>query len=107
MHFVHKSADPQSVINGTILSAFEFNGQKCSACSRLYVPQSMWPKVKDGMLEALKEVKVGSPLDRRNLVTAVIDDKVGGDDTFLEDCRLVIFKATLVSQKCFIEMKFE
>ncbi|XP_076451536.1 delta-1-pyrroline-5-carboxylate dehydrogenase, mitochondrial-like [Babylonia areolata] len=75
MHFVHKSADVQSVVNGTLLSAFEFNGQKCSACSRLYVPQSMWPKVKDGLLAALKEVKVGSPLDRQNLVTAVIDDK--------------------------------
>lgn len=44
-HFVHMSADVESVINGTIKSAFEFNGQKCSACSRMYVPESLWPKV--------------------------------------------------------------
>ncbi|KAL8601877.1 hypothetical protein ACOMHN_020612 [Nucella lapillus] len=75
MHFVHKSADISSVVNGTMLSSYEYNGQKCSACSRLYVPQSIWPKVKDGLLSILKEVKVGSPLQRENLVTAVIDDK--------------------------------
>ncbi|KAK7093686.1 delta-1-pyrroline-5-carboxylate dehydrogenase, mitochondrial-like [Littorina saxatilis] len=75
MHFVHKSGDAETVINGTILSTFEYNGQKCSACSRAYIPQSMWPQVKDGLLAALKEVKTGSPLDRENLVTAVIDDK--------------------------------
>ena len=76
MHFVHKSADIDNVVIGTLLSAFEYNGQKCSACSRMYIPQSMWPKVKDKLLAALKEVKVGSPLERENLVTAVIDDKV-------------------------------
>lgn len=75
MHFIHKSADIPSVVNGTLLSAFEYNGQKCSACSRMYVPQSIWPKVKDNLLSAMKEVKVGSPLQRENLVTAVIDDK--------------------------------
>ena len=46
MHFVHSSAHVENVINSTILSSFEFNGQKCSACSRMYIPQSMWPKVK-------------------------------------------------------------
>lgn len=45
-HFVHPSADVTSVINGTIRSAFEYCGQKCSACSRIYVPQSLWPKVR-------------------------------------------------------------
>lgn len=43
-HFVHASADVNSVINGTIRSAFEYSGQKCSACSRLYVPESLWPE---------------------------------------------------------------
>lgn len=76
MHFVHASADVETVINGTLLSAFEYNGQKCSACSRAYVPQSLWPAVKAGLLAALEGVKVGSPLVRENLVTAVIDDKV-------------------------------
>lgn len=45
-HFIHSSADVESVIYGTIKSAFEFNGQKCSACSRMYVPESLWPKVR-------------------------------------------------------------
>lgn len=77
MHFVHPSAHVENVINCTLLSAFEYNGQKCSACSRLYVPQSMWPKVKEGMVKQLKTtIKMGSPLVRENLVTAVIDDKV-------------------------------
>lgn len=44
-HFVHASADVESVIYATIRSAFEFNGQKCSACSRMYVPESLWGKV--------------------------------------------------------------
>lgn len=44
-HFVHPSADVTSVVTGTIRSSFEYCGQKCSACSRLYVPQSLWPKV--------------------------------------------------------------
>lgn len=44
-HFVHPSADVESVVNGTIKSAFEYNGQKCSACSRAYVPESLWSKV--------------------------------------------------------------
>jgi len=44
-HFIHPSADPESVVMGTIRSAFEYCGQKCSACSRMYVPESLWPKV--------------------------------------------------------------
>ncbi|GFN74271.1 delta-1-pyrroline-5-carboxylate dehydrogenase, mitochondrial [Plakobranchus ocellatus] len=75
MHFVHPSADIESVANGTVRSAYEFNGQKCSACSRLYVPESVWPKLKERFLSILSDVKMGSPLDRENLVTAVIDAK--------------------------------
>ena len=44
-HFVHTSADVESVVNGTVRSAFEYQGQKCSACSRMYVPESLWPQV--------------------------------------------------------------
>lgn len=44
-HFVHPAADVTSVVNGTIRSAFEYGGQKCSACSRMYVPESLWPQV--------------------------------------------------------------
>lgn len=44
-HFVHPTADADTVITSTIRSSFEFCGQKCSACSRMYVPESLWPKV--------------------------------------------------------------
>lgn len=44
-HLVHSSADVESVVNATIRSAFEYNGQKCSACSRMYVPESLWSEV--------------------------------------------------------------
>ena len=44
-HFVHSSANVESVVNGTVRSAFEYQGQKCSACSRMYVAESVWPQV--------------------------------------------------------------
>ncbi|XP_051894951.1 LOW QUALITY PROTEIN: delta-1-pyrroline-5-carboxylate dehydrogenase, mitochondrial [Pristis pectinata] len=75
-HFVHKSADITSVINGTIRSAFEYGGQKCSACSRMYVPDSLWPEIKKNLLEEQKNIKVGNPVDDfETFFSAVIDDK--------------------------------
>ncbi|XP_067826234.1 delta-1-pyrroline-5-carboxylate dehydrogenase, mitochondrial isoform X3 [Heptranchias perlo] len=61
-HFVHKSADTVSVVNGTIRSAFEYGGQKCSACSRMYVPDSLWPEIKKNLLEEHKKIKVGNEI---------------------------------------------
>lgn len=75
-HFVHSSADPKSVAVGTIRSAFEYGGQKCSACSRMYIPQSIWPEVKQKMLDIHKDIKMGSCLDNKIFLSAVIDDKV-------------------------------
>ncbi|XP_019628029.1 PREDICTED: delta-1-pyrroline-5-carboxylate dehydrogenase, mitochondrial-like isoform X2 [Branchiostoma belcheri] len=77
-HFVHSSADMESVANGTIRSAFEYGGQKCSACSRMYVPTSMWPKLKDELLSRVKEVKMGDADDFTTFISAVIDDKSFG-----------------------------
>ncbi|XP_041835908.1 delta-1-pyrroline-5-carboxylate dehydrogenase, mitochondrial isoform X1 [Melanotaenia boesemani] len=75
-HFVHTSADVQSVVMGTIRSAFEYGGQKCSACSRMYVPDSMWPQIKQQLLEVLKKVRVGDPVeDFSTFFSAVIDEK--------------------------------
>uniref|UniRef100_A0A8K9UPW0 Multifunctional fusion protein n=1 Tax=Oncorhynchus mykiss TaxID=8022 RepID=A0A8K9UPW0_ONCMY len=75
-HFVHKSADVQSVVTGTIRSAFEYGGQKCSACSRMYVPDSLWPQIKQGLLDIHKQLKVGDPVeDWSTFFSAVIDDK--------------------------------
>lgn len=74
-HFIHPSADVQSVINGTIRSSFEFCGQKCSACSRMYVPESLWGEIKKGLLEIRSKLKVGDVTDFTNFTSAVIDDK--------------------------------
>ncbi|XP_048028614.1 delta-1-pyrroline-5-carboxylate dehydrogenase, mitochondrial [Megalobrama amblycephala] len=75
-HFVHKSADVHSVVTGTIRSAFEYGGQKCSACSRMYVPDSLWPQIKQGLLDVHKQIKLGDPVeDFGTFFSAVIDDK--------------------------------
>ncbi|XP_047496039.1 delta-1-pyrroline-5-carboxylate dehydrogenase, mitochondrial-like [Penaeus chinensis] len=74
-HLVHPSADVTSVVNGTIRSAFEYCGQKCSACSRAYIPESLWPEVKAGLLAAQKELKVGNVQEFDTFMGAVIDDK--------------------------------
>jgi 1-pyrroline-5-carboxylate dehydrogenase len=55
--------------------AFEFQGQKCSAASRAYIPSSIWPEVKRILLDQVKSFKMGSPGDPSNFITAVIDEK--------------------------------
>jgi len=74
-HFVHPSADPDSVVAGTIRSGFEYQGQKCSACSRVYVPESLWPKIKEGLVEKQKTLKMGDVEEFGNFMSAVIDRK--------------------------------
>lgn len=74
-HFVHPSAHVPSVVAGSLRSAFEYCGQKCSACSRAYVPASLWPEIKAGLLERHKTLTMGDPTDYSNFMAAVIDDK--------------------------------
>jgi 1-pyrroline-5-carboxylate dehydrogenase len=71
----HVSADVEALAVAMVRGAFEFQGQKCSAASRAFVPRSLWPQVKDRMLEILSRVKVGDPRDFRNFMGAVIDRK--------------------------------
>lgn len=71
--FVHNSADVQEVSTALIRGAFEYQGQKCSAASRAYIPKSMWPALKDSLLKTVGELKMGSPEDFGNFVNAVID----------------------------------
>ncbi len=71
----HPSADPDALAVAMVRGAFEYQGQKCSAASRAYVPASLWPGVRDRVLAALAEVKVGDPADFRNFMAAVIDRK--------------------------------
>ncbi|WP_321494601.1 L-glutamate gamma-semialdehyde dehydrogenase [uncultured Desulfobacter sp.] len=73
--FAHASADVDQLVTGIIRGAFEFQGQKCSACSRLYVPASLWPAVQDQLKGKIAQIKVGPVTDFTNLVNAVIDEK--------------------------------
>src|SRR5437762_6762102 len=71
----HASADVDALATGIVRGAFEYQGQKCSAASRAYVPESLWPKVRERVLGLLAEAKVGDPADFRNFMGAVIDKK--------------------------------
>nr|WP_315195785.1 L-glutamate gamma-semialdehyde dehydrogenase [uncultured Flavobacterium sp.] len=70
----HPSANPKQVATGIVRGAFEFQGQKCSAASRAYVPQSLWPAVKEQLITDTKSMKMGSPEDFGNFITAVIHE---------------------------------
>ena len=71
----HASADPDALATGLIRGAFEYQGQKCSAASRAYVPDNIWPRVKERMGDMLSSLKMGDPADFSNFVGAVIDRK--------------------------------
>ncbi|WP_396141969.1 L-glutamate gamma-semialdehyde dehydrogenase [Flavobacterium sp.] len=70
----HPSANPVQVAVGIARGAFEFQGQKCSAASRVYVPHSLWPAVQTQLESDLKSMKMGSPEDMSNFITAVISE---------------------------------
>ncbi len=71
--FVHPSADPDAVATAMVRGAFEYQGQKCSAASRTYIPASLWVSVRSLVLKMLKEIKMGDVEDFTNFVNAVID----------------------------------
>ncbi len=71
----HKSADARQLATALIRGAFEFQGQKCSAASRAYIPANLWEETKQFLVTDLRHIKPGSPEDFRNFVTAVIDEK--------------------------------
>ncbi|MHC2991405.1 1-pyrroline-5-carboxylate dehydrogenase, partial [Pontibacter sp. HJ8] len=72
---VHRSADARQVATGIVRGAFEYQGQKCSAASRAYVPSNLWEDVQQYIIEDLKTFKMGPPEDFSNFINAVIDEK--------------------------------
>lgn len=72
---VHKSADASAVITALSRGAFEYQGQKCSAASRAYIPSNLWNEVKAGLQKDLASFKIGPTEDFSNFVNAVIDEK--------------------------------
>ncbi|MDY0296740.1 MAG: L-glutamate gamma-semialdehyde dehydrogenase [Acidobacteriota bacterium] len=71
--FAHVSANPQNVAAALIRGAFEYQGQKCSAASRAYIPDSLWPVVRKSLLDMVAEIRVGGVQDFKNFMNAVID----------------------------------
>ena len=73
-HLVHKSADLSNAVVQTIRGAFEYQGQKCSACSRLYVPSSVWPEFKAQLIAGIEKLKIGPPENFENFIGPVIHE---------------------------------
>ena len=71
--FAHPSADVTALTTALVRGSFEFQGQKCSAASRAYIPASLWPIVERGLKQQVAEIAVGDPADFRNFMGAVID----------------------------------
>ena len=69
----HASADPVALTTAIVRGAFEYQGQKCSAASRVYVPSNLWPQVKDALAEQVASIKMGDVADFSNFMGAVID----------------------------------
>ena len=72
---VHESADPKAVATGLVRGAFEYQGQKCSAASRAYIPSTRWEEIREYIVADLQAIKMGSVEDFGNFVNAVIDEK--------------------------------
>lgn len=85
----HKSANANEVAANLARGAFEFQGQKCSAASRAYIPDNIWPEVKKQLVEHVSSFKMGSPEDPSNFVNAVIDerafDKISGYIDYIKE----------------------
>jgi len=73
--FVHHSANPLEVATAIVRGAFEYQGQKCSAASRAYIPESLWPEIKNYVLDMVSAIKMGDVRDFGNFVNAVIDEE--------------------------------
>lgn len=72
---VHPSADVEAVVAGVVRGAFEYQGQKCSAASRLYAPRSLWPALKERLCAEVAAIRVGDPAEPETFMGAVIDAK--------------------------------
>lgn len=71
-HLVHESADIENAVVQTVRGAFEYQGQKCSAASRAYVPKSMWPRFKERLIAETEALSIGPPTDHKNFIGPVI-----------------------------------
>lgn len=91
----HPSADLESSVTAIVRGGYEYQGQKCSAASRLYIPKSLWSAIRERVCDELGKVKVGDVRDRSNFLGAVIDerawDKITGYQTLAKESAEVVF----------------
>jgi 1-pyrroline-5-carboxylate dehydrogenase len=73
--FAHPSAEEDALAVALVRGAYEFQGQKCSAASRAYVPRSLWPALKERLVALIDDIKMGDPADFRNFMSAVIQER--------------------------------
>ncbi len=86
--FAHSSANVDKLVTAIIRGAFEFQGQKCSAASRGYIPKSLWPAVRKGLETEMAKIKMGPTSDFRNFFNAVIDKSAFATITeFIDDAK--------------------
>ena len=99
--FAYSSADVAALETALVRGAFEYQGQKCSAASRAYIPQSLWPKLKDRLVATVKSLKMGDPKDFTNFMAAVIDagsfTKISG---YIDEAKKSPDAEILVGGKC-------
>jgi 1-pyrroline-5-carboxylate dehydrogenase len=108
--FAHPSAQVQPLVTALVRGAFEFQGQKCSAASRAYVPKSLWADVRAGLEEQVGRIRMGSPLDFRSFMAAVIDEAAFDSiSSYIEhaeqsdDCEIILGGGRDGSKGYFIE----
>ena len=95
--FVHPSADAKETAVNAIRGAFEYQGQKCSAASRMYVPDSLWPQIREMMTEMALDIKMGDVMDPSNFMNAVIDEKAFDNITSYIDYAKASSEATIIA----------
>jgi len=79
--FAHASADVDALVTALVRGAFEYQGQKCSAASRAYIPKSLWPRVEERLVDTVSGLPMGPPTDFGNFLCAVIDENAFDDIT--------------------------
>lgn len=99
--FAHPSADAKALITAISRGAFEYQGQKCSAASRAYVPKSIWDEVKAGLIRDLSSFKMGSTEDFGNFINAVIDEaSFDNIANYIEHAKSSADSEILIGGKC-------
>lgn len=99
--FAHESADIEALTCAIVLGAFEYQGQKCSAASRAYIPESLWGKLKERLTEEISKIKMGDVRDFTNLMNAVIDQKSFNNiKSYLDYARQSADAEIIIGGKC-------